>query len=115
MPGCHDQQGARLTGADEFLRLDERLFLTTAVRAAGDPHRPAARVVSTQGAPPLCDIGGYREVELQIAGHMSVAGSGAQCAEAIRVSLALRGDDHTLRKSLPEKSAQAPIAVDRAG
>ncbi len=46
---------------------------------------------------------------------MSVAGIGAQCAEAIRVGLALRGDDDTLRESLSEKSAQAPIAVDGAG
>lgn len=45
---------------------------------------------------------------------MSVAGIGAQCAEAIRVSLTLRGDDNTLRESLSEKSAQASIAVDGA-
>ena len=105
----------RLTARGRFLRFDERLFLTTAVRAAGHPHRAAGRVVSTQGAPPLGDVGGHGEIELQIARHMSVAGIGAQCAEAVRISLALRGDDHTLRESLAEKSAQASIAADRAG
>src|SRR5579859_7404252 len=102
MPRRDDKQSARLLGTDELLSLQQRLFLAAAMSTARNPYQPSRRVIVPHGAAALGDVGGDREIKLQVAGNMRVAGVGAERAKATGVGLALRGDHDTLRKGLAE-------------
>ena len=90
------------------------LLLSPSVRAARHPDGASGSVELAQPAPALGDIRRHGEVKLQIPGDVRAVGIGAEGAEAIRITLALRGHDHCARQGLLEQRPETPVAFDRA-
>jgi hypothetical protein len=108
------QQRVRVRRAHAPLRLEQRLLLAPAVRAAGHPQRPGGRVLLTQPRAALHGLRRQLEVELEIAGHVGAGRICAQRPEALGISAALGRDHGRLRQGVAEQGSQAPIAADRA-